>query len=184
MSFEQLQETILSQAKAKVEKIERRYAQQRHDEEKRITQQARQAEESIIEAAQVRGDREAARVQQERQLAAKSAVLEAKQKELAIAQEKAVERVLAQSSEETEELLKSLMQYVPKDKGVLIPGERHRAALEKILPGTVELSEEEIPEDGGFIYRSRQTEINLTVRNLLNLVFERHRADLAKILFT
>ena len=184
MSFEQLQDTILSQAKAKVEQIEQRYAKQRHDEEKRITEQARQAEESIIENAQVRGDRESARVQQERQLAAKSAVLEAKQKELAVAQEKAVERVLALSSEETEKLLKSLMQYVPKEKGVLVPGEKHREALEEILPENVELSDEGIPEDGGFIYRSQQTEINLTVNNLIELVFERHRADLAKILFT
>lgn len=184
MSFEQLKEAILAEAQAKVQEIEQRYGAQRRSEESRIAGEARKAEEDIIAAAGVRGDREAARAQQERQLAAKSAVLAAKQAELETAQKLAADKLLSQDEDSASRMLKSLLSHLPEEEGQIIPGEVYREELGAMLPANLKLAEESIPGDGGFIYRSKQTEINLSLRHLMAQVFERHKAQLAKTLFS
>jgi vacuolar-type H+-ATPase subunit E/Vma4 len=182
MSFEQLKEAILAEAEKRVHQIENEAAQARRQEEARITEAGREIEERMITAAHIEGQREASRMQQERQLKAKSAVLEAKQAELAAAQAEAVKKLLEMNEQETEQLLRSLLDLLPEDEGELVAGEKHRQALRRLARGRT-VAEETIPDDGGFAFRSPSTEINLTLRHLLAQVFARHRAQLAHILF-
>lgn len=187
MSFEQLKQAIESAAVAEVQGIQAEGLAQRRREEGRIKQRARQLEERIIDAAEAQAARGAKQLHQEYQLDAKANILIAKQAELARLEVALAEHVLAQDSVTAERLLRHLLKLVPEDMaGEMLPGERHQTLLQKLAARRkkITLLEETVPDDGGFIFRNPQIELNLTVRHLVRQLCLRHRAALAQHLFS
>jgi len=185
MSFENLKEAILAEAQGRVAQIEQEYGAKLAREETRIKQRAREQEEQIIRQAEARGEQERSRLHQERQLAAKARVLEAKQDELAKAQAAVTDRILQWEGAQQKELLTSLLALLPKEKGTITPGAQHKEALVKLVHSTkLSLDDTSLEGEGGFIYRTADTEINLTIAHLVERLFVTHRAELARHLFS
>lgn len=184
MSFETLKAAILKEATANAAATHARFAKQLSREEQRLKAEVRQIEEDIITQAEKKAEREVKRIHQEHQLQAKARVLEAKQEELLRTRDLVAQEILGWSDADTKQLLKSLLALAPND-GVVIAGSGHRDLLKELLKGTkLTLSDDTVADDGGCIVRSRETEINLTIRQLVAQLFTRHRAELAGRLFS
>ncbi len=184
MSFDKLQKAILTEAADEAAIVQERYKKLAQREKERITAQARDVEESILEEAKLAAEREASRLRQEHILTSKATVLAAKQDALNELEETLVHK-LHQDQDMTSTLIRQLLAQLPSKAGTIVPGELHRDAIAKALQknSKYKLSAEIIPNDGGLIYKNELTEINLSIRAIVRQVFTRHRAELAAALF-
>lgn len=183
MSFERLKEAILAEAAARRGAIQEHHQQKLMAERTRIKKAARALEEHIITAAEQEGVAAARRLRQEQQLTAKARVLTAKQAELTATQTAAAQRILDWDAAHTTKLLKKLLALLPDEPGTIIPGKTHQEQLKKLVPSKYTVSTKTVP-GGGFIYQAAHSEINLTIEHLVQQLFSRHRAEIAKELFS
>lgn len=182
MSFERLQEAILTQARVRADEVSREYNTSIEKEETRIKDRAVLLEEEIINAANAEGAAAARKLHQETELSARSSVLTAKQEELAATREAFIEHVISSADKA---MIKSLLNLLPSKDGEIVPGEKHKDLVSSAAKSAgYKVSSETISDDGGFVYRDASTEMNLTVRHLAEAVFSRHRAEIAQILFS
>lgn len=183
MSFETLQQRILQEAQGQAEDIVADLAEQTRREEVRIMNRAQAMEEEIIRQAEAAGGAKARRARQEAELSGRAAVLAAKQIELDTTKQALIEELLALDAKQTQNLLESLLELVPEE-GTITPGEHHAAALKKLVKGKLTLQSHTISNEGGFLFQSPQTELNLTTTHLVNQLFNRYRAEIAQELFS
>ena len=185
MSFANLQKTILAQAQEQAAQVSAKHTAHLDAEQQRIKLNAAKLEEEIIRAHETSAEQQINRTRQTRQLAAKAAVLTAKQEELDAVSRELIDQLLNLDAQKTKGLLTSLLKLVPQDdqasitvgvvhEDVLRPLAKHRDI--KVLATT-------IPQDGGFIWSAKSSEINLTIHHLVKRMFSRHRAELASQLF-
>jgi vacuolar-type H+-ATPase subunit E/Vma4 len=185
VSLERLKQEIIGEADQRANDLSGKYKNQLQAEQSRIQQQASLVEESIIQAAQQQGDQEASRLRQTRQLEAKAKVLAAKQAELNYIRVTLINEILHWDTKKTKELLTSLLKDLPKEQGQIKAGEKHAESLKKMLTNSkIKLNKSSIKDDGGFIFTTKDMEINFTVRELVNQLFERHKAEIARSLFS
>lgn len=183
MSFETLKTRILSEAKQKAEALSAELERQRAAHEKRITDKASSMEEAIIREAESAAEQQERKLMQEAGLTSRAHVLNAKQKELEALEESLVDHILEQDAKE---IISSLFSLIPEgEKGTVIAGEQHQSEVEAIAKKRdLEVAKKTIKNDGGFIYQSDTTELNVTVRSLVHQLVNRHRVELARILFS
>lgn len=185
MSLEGLKQAIHQEVEQRTKAIEHRYETLMAQEQERLKNKAKQLEGEIIEQAQRQGQAELARAQQAARLAARADVLRVKQAELDRLKQAMVAQILAWPPAELHEFLASLLKPLLSQKGEVVAGEKHHRALHALSQQlNFTLSQQTIPAEGGFIYRTAYQEINLTIRQLVNFLFERHRAKMAQELFS
>lgn len=184
MSFTALKEKILAEASAKLEVQRREFSQEFVDEETRIKKQARLVEEDVIAQAQVKAQQEAKRLRQAAQLKARADILRAKQEQLDVVLEDTVKQVLDWDEDATQNLLEALFEFIPDAKGSIMPGSLHEAKVREIArKRKISVSDDAIPDEGGFVYQGEDAELNLTIHHLVKQVFARNRAAIAQTLF-
>lgn len=182
MSFEALQEAILAEAKQRADQISTQLAQRISAEEQRITARASALEEKVVTEAEVQADKQARRIRQEAELSGRALVLNAKQEELDQTKAELTKQLLEMN---TNTLLSGLLKLVPAHtEGTIVPGQAHADALKKLIKGDLKLSDKSIKGEGGFIFQSKNSELNLTISHLVDRLFVKHRSQIAKILFS
>ncbi|MEX1112735.1 MAG: hypothetical protein WEC84_04700 [Candidatus Andersenbacteria bacterium] len=181
MSFESLQEAILTEARQRASRVQAEISQRSEAEKQRITDRAMAMEEAIISEAQAEGEKQARRARQEAELSGRALVLNAKQEELDATKAALAEELTASNSKE---LLARLLSLVPKTAGTIVPGEKSADELRKLVKGDHKLAEKTLKGQAGFVFRSSDSELNLTIEHLVNQLFIKHRAALAKMLFS
>lgn len=184
MSFEQLQQAILDEAKQQIDKINNRYEKEFSNEEDRIKIRAEEIKEKIITGAEKEGQMEAQRLHQSAQLNARAEILAAKQSELEKVLASANKTIIEWDKEQAKTLITSLFKLVPEKEGVVIAGSAHEEVVRKIsLEKGLKVNKRVIQNEGGFIFKGDRTELNATVSHLLKQLFERERSQIAKVLF-
>jgi len=129
-------------------------------------------EEEIIEHAQLDGTRQAQRLHQDAQLSAKADILHVKQEELETTEQNVVQVIMAWDAPKTKALLEALMGLLPDEGGSVTAGDVHKeqvGSLAKLRGLTVQ--DDIVATDGGFVYHSKRTELDLTVRHLVRRLF-------------
>jgi len=180
MSYEALKEALLAEAATQADQIAHEYKDKLTAEQARITKRAQALEEEVINQAEAQATTEASRLHQEHQLTAKANVLVAKQEELDATRDTVIAAILAWDEARTQELLTALLTLTPKDAEITA-GATHATALKKA--GAKKLTSEEIADEGGFVARGAESEINLTISHLVDQLFARHRSEIAGQLF-
>lgn len=183
MSLAELTEVIFESARAEASTLKDHYSQEATREQSRITALAKAEEERVISAAQKRADAEVRRVWQEAELESRARVLQAKQKELLSLKDAAVAAIHNWNSEASKKFIISLMAMLPKEDGELVAGELHADIISTLAPARAKVSSETIPNEGGFVYRTKTSELNLTVNHLIDRLFQSRRSEIAKLLF-
>ncbi|MEX0649868.1 MAG: hypothetical protein WD200_02620 [Candidatus Andersenbacteria bacterium] len=181
MSFETLQEAILTEARERANQVASELRVHTESEKQRITERAKGIEEAIISQAEAEGAKQARRIRQEAELAGRALVLNAKQEELDATKAALVEEL---TTGDSKKLLRSLLALVPKVPGTIVPGEKSADELRGLVKGDLKLADKPIRGQAGFVFRSKDSELNLTISQLADQLFIRHRATLAKILFS
>jgi len=184
MSFEQLQQAILDEAKKQIGEINNRYDKEMSAEEDRIKTKAKELEEQIISQAEKDGQMEAQRLHQSAQLEARAQVLSVKQAELDQVLLEAKKVVLGWDKEQTRRLNKSLFELVPEKSGKIVPGAEHEDVVTELARQKgFTVSKKKLAGEGGFVFKGTKTELNATVGYLLKQLFEQERTQVAKVLF-
>lgn len=183
MSFEALKNEILREAKRESEAVEARLHEQQKALEERITAKARAMEERILEEAEAEGQKQARHLHQEMELTARSQVLTAKQQELEKTQRMLLEQLLGQDEAAQKKLLAGLLKLLPDTKGTIVPGEYHKDLLAGLVEPPYTLAKDFLPQQGGFVFQSVESEMDLTLAQLVAQLFGKERAAIAKILF-
>lgn len=181
MSFETLQEAILTEARQRADQVSTQLTERAHAEEQRITARAQDMQEKIVFDAERDGDNQARRIRQEAELSGRALVLNAKQEELDATKARLADKIL---KEDATALLKGLLALVPDTEGTIVPGEVHASALKKLVKGKLKLSDTSIKGEGGFLFQAKDSELDATVGHLIDRLFVKHRAQIAKILFS
>lgn len=185
MSFEQLQQAILDDARQQIDKINNRYEQEFTSEEERIKTRAQAIEEKIITAAEKEGQMETQRLHQNAQLNARAAVLTAKQAELNKILAHTTTTIIEWDKEQVRLLVASLLKLVAKETGgVIITGSAHAEVVRELAQEKgLKVNKQVIKKEGGFIFKGDRTELNATVSHLLKQLFDHERSAIAKVLF-
>jgi len=184
MSFDKLQQTIFDEAKKQIGSINDQADKTFASEEARIKEKAQAVEESIIGQAEKEGQQNAQRLHQSAQLKGRAQVLRAKQEELDEVLTKAYKEIVSWDKGDTTLLINALLDLVGKEKGVISPGTAHAEVVRGLATKRgFKVTERMIEEDGGFVLKSDKTEINLSVKHLLKQLYERNRAEIARVLF-
>lgn len=184
MSLIKLKTHILEAAEREAAAIRADWVGKREAQQARIRRQASALEGAIIDAANSEAGDKERRLYQQAQLASRAHVLRAKQDELMITKEAVRQAILAFDAKQTKALLRALHKYLPsKDGGTIVPGEIHASFIREIGKD-YKVLETPIAGEGGFIYRDRHTEINLTISHLVTQLMTAHRAEMAALLFS
>lgn len=184
MSFDKLKQALLDEATKQADTISDGYRRDLLREEERIKKHAIQIKEGIIDDAQEEGTRQAKRLHQEAQLRTRADILREKQKELDVTVKQAIEEVLAWDLSKAEVLIAALMSLVPRREGEIIAADMHREiVIKEAKKHSLPVSDEVLKDDGGFVYKGAEIEQNLLISYLVQSLFERHRADIARVLF-
>lgn len=186
MSFAQLREALMAEAEEQAAQIRQRYDEQYAHEEARIKDRVRTREEQLITDAKEAATLEAKRQRQHAQLTARADVLRAKQAELERILQLLHQDILGWNERETTALLTALLELLPSDHkdGTLVAGSHHADLLRSLVKRHgYHVASDTLPDEGGFLYRGSDTEINLTLSYLVQQLFARHRARIAQILF-
>lgn len=186
MSLDQLEKVILAAAREQAEKVEQEAAQEIRKEEERVTQKVQEAEEAIVDQAHAEADQKAKLILQTSRLKAKSEILIAKQEELDALQKDAIKAILELPEKETTSLVRGLLETLPtKEKGILTVGAAHFDAVKKAADSDMyEISKDTLTDEGGFIFENDRVRIDCTISKLTADLMERHRADVAAVLFS
>lgn len=180
MSLEKLQEAILEQAEQDASAIATQLQEEKSAEEARILARAQNVEQTIIDSAEREAQNLARRKRQQTELDGRSAVLNAKEDEL---QQTKQELFTKLANEDAKDLIKKLAKHVPDEKGTIVAGELHKAEVASVLDKKHTIAKEVIPGEGGFVFRGKDTEINLTLGHLVDTLFRKYRTRLASLLF-
>ncbi|MBI1833946.1 MAG: hypothetical protein HYR90_03930 [Candidatus Andersenbacteria bacterium] len=180
MSFEELREAILKEAQQEAERTAASLKKTTTAEQDRIIQRAKALEETILHNAELEGGRQAQQLRQTVELESRSHVLEGKEEELKKTQQVFLQEILVQDGDD---LVAALLTLVPEEDGVITPGEKHATLVKKLARGK-KIADETIPNEGGFIFRGKTTELNVTTSHLVERLFKKHRAQIASMLFS
>ena len=184
VSFDKLKQALLDEAVKQSDAIGDGYRRDLLREEERIKKHAIQIKEGIISDAQEEGVRQAKRLHQEAQLRARADILREKQKELDTTIKQAIQEILDWDSSKTKVMIRDLMSLVPTQEGEIIAADMHwEIVVKEAKRKSLSVSDEGIKNDGGFVYRGKEIEQNLLISYLVRSLFERHRADIARVLF-
>ncbi|OGY37229.1 MAG: hypothetical protein A3E36_01375 [Candidatus Andersenbacteria bacterium RIFCSPHIGHO2_12_FULL_45_11b] len=184
MSLSALKEAIVCEAAAQAEAIAKQAASAVQQEQQRTTKELRELEESIVQRARVEGERQARMIHQKAELAGRALILRAKQKEIASTKDAFVSYLAQLPDAQSKALYQELLNKLPGTSGEIIAGEKSKAIVEKLTTKHHAISKETLPDEGGFIFRSKHVEINSTFSYLAEKMFWNHRADIAKELFS
>lgn len=180
MSLEGLREAILAEARQQADKLTSEAENQVSSEEQRILQRAKEIEEAIIREGESEGTQRAQQLHQQTELAGRAHVLQAKEVEI----EKTKQVVLDQIYEqEPAPLIAALLKLVPDEGGTITAGEKHAAEVKK-QASKLNVAATTIPNEGGFVFEGKYTELNVTVSHLVDRIFKKHRAEIASVLFS
>ncbi len=185
MSFAELQQTLTENARRQIDGLKESYRRQMEQEEQRIKDQARAVEESVIDNAQKEAARQASRLHQEAQLKSRAEVLRVKREELDKVIEETKRQLLSGDKNRAAKLIKGLMSQLPEEEGgTVTPGDEHAELVQReAVKRGFKMSPQTIPGEGGFLFSSRDFEVNMLVGELVKNTFTRHRTEIAKILF-
>ncbi|MFH1354304.1 MAG: V-type ATP synthase subunit E family protein [bacterium] len=184
MSFTQLQQTLITEAREQAEATKERYRQEVEKEENRIKERAKEVEEDIIDQARAEGERQVKSLHQEAQLAARADILRVKQEELNKTTRNAVDTIMSWDENKVKSLIKTLLAQLPEGKGSVTAGEKHQEVVSREAEKKgLKIKDKTVSGDGGFVYSDAEVEVNALVNELVKNVFARHRAEIAKILF-
>lgn len=181
MSFESLQKTILDEAAMQAKQVKGEIEDQIESEKERISDLAHTIEDSVAQSAEMEGVMKARQIRQEAELDGRADVLRAKQEELETTKVALREKLL---SADSDVLLKALLSLVPKESGTIVAGDVHAEQLRDLMPDGCSFAEKTIQNEGGFIFTSEHTELNVTISHLIDQLFITHRADIARELFS
>lgn len=185
MSFEQLQQAILNEAKQQINQINNRYEKEFTSEEERIKNSAESIEEQIIAKAEQEGQMEAQRLHQSAQLNARAEILLAKQSELDKILKSANKAIIEWDKKQVETLIAALFKLVHEKEGRVVAGAAHEEIVRKLSKEKgLPVNKKVIQNEGGFIFKGDKTELNATIGHLLKQLFERERSEIAKVLFS
>lgn len=186
MSLEKLQQAIKEEAAAAEKAVVDSWQEKINQATSTITQKAKGLEEELVTTAREEGQRQARQIHQNNQLNAKAQILAAKQDELKNLQEQVVANILAWPEAESKNLLKNLLEKLPKDAaGTITAGSHHQDQLKSLVKGAdLKLNEKTIKDDGGFVWHSSKQEMDLTLKNLVAGIVEQNKAKLATTLFS
>lgn len=183
MSFNRLQTRILDEARAQADSIAASFSTRKEQRQQEITAKIQALQENSTDAAKAAAVQQAQSIIQTTKLQSRAAILIAKQKELDSLEHKLREHLLALTPEETRKLLRSLLAHLPEgSQGEILAGDQHAKILAS-LSSTRKIAKETLPQEGGFIYRGGQIELNLTISHLTRQLCLRHRAQLARLLW-
>ncbi len=185
MSFAQLQKAIYKEAKKRADEIDADYHRRLAVEEERIKKEARMIEEGIMDRVRSEAMQKARFIHQEEKLLSKSQVLKAKQEEIESIRTEAKSQIINWDDEKAKKLIKKLIDLVPDNaEGEILPGGAHKKwIIQYAGKKGLKISDEEIANEGGLIYRGNNIEINVTVGRLVDQLFSRRRSEIAKVLF-
>jgi|GEM_PF-3428581 V/A-type H+/Na+-transporting ATPase subunit E len=184
MSFDQLQQAILDEAKQQIDEINNRYEKELSTEEERIKQRAQGIEEEIVSRTEKEGQMEAQRLHQSAQLEARADVLAAKQSELDKVLANASAEIIAWDKTQTKSLITSLFELVPETEGTITAGSAHEEIVKELAEKKgLKVNKKVIENEGGFIFKGDKSELNATISHLLKQLFEGERSKIAKTLF-
>lgn len=179
MSLERLQEAILEQAEQDAKTVASQLEKEKASEEARLLARAQEVEQSVLEEAEKEAASRARRKRQQTELAGRAAVLTAKEEELQKTKEELFNKL---AGEDAKTLIKHLAKHVPDEKGTIIPGELHKAEVASVLSKHT-IAKKTIPGEGGFVYRGKDSELDLTLGHLTTMLFRKYRTRLASLLF-
>ncbi len=184
MSFDHLQARILDEARAQAKHLADTFTAQKTSREEASNRKIRAIEEKIIEQARHQADQQARYIRQTIKLKSRADILMAKQARLNLLESKFRDRLVALPLTDTKALLGRLLALIPSEgTGEIIVGDRHVQEL-RALTSAYTIVDETLPQEGGFVYRDRHLELNLTISNIVRQLFRQHRAKLARQLFT
>lgn len=184
MSFAQLQQTLVDEARQQAEVVKERYRREVEKEENRIKERAKEVEESIIDQAKAEGERRAKSLHQEAQLAARADILRVKQEELDKTAQAAMDAIMSWDENKTKSLIKALFEQLPEGKGSVTPGEKHQEIVSRAAEKKgFKVKDKTVAGEGGFVYSDSDIEVNVLVSELVKNMFARHRTEIAKVLF-
>lgn len=183
MSFANLQQAVLQEATAKAVAVQARLDGQLATQESRLKKEVTAIEREILEQARADADNQAQQLRQGAVLAARAEVLLAKQAELTAVRAEFLRQLLALDAAQTARLIDRLLALVTEKNGECTAGEHHFAAVKKAAAKKgFTVTDETIPGEGGFIFRSPRMEMNLTLGQLVDQVLIKHRAAIAETL--
>ena len=184
MSFAALQQALFTEGKKQVAVVRSKYQKQIAQEEERISRQARELEEAIIERANETGKLKARRIHQVAQLKAKADILTTKQDVLLKARDRVTQSVLAWDEAKARRLIETLLGLVSEESGTIAAGQVHENLVRQLAEKRgLQVAQETLEGEGGFIFRSKRSELKVTVSHLVELLFKQTRAEMAQILF-
>ncbi len=160
MSFPALQEKILDEATAKASAIAERGSLELAQEQERAMRNLREMEERVVAHAEQQAQHATRIIHQKAELSGRASVLVAKQEEITAAKGA---------------FLAMLQEFPEAEKKKLL------ASLKNLLPETEGKTEDH--EDGGFVFRGKGIEVNLTFPQLADRLFWKYRADISRVLF-
>lgn len=186
MSFDKLKEQILHQASERAQRIEDEFKAKKTEQEKRIQAAARALEQALIDRATAQAESQARQIKQASDLAGRAHVLSAKQRALGELAEKFTQQLLAWPADETRAMIEKLMASIPDQAaGEIIPGALQADVVKKVgQKYSFVVSDHVIPNEGGFIWRGARHEYNFLTSHLVQQLFSRQRARLARVLFS
>lgn len=183
MSLLALKEAILSQASAEAHAIKEQSSVRVSEEQKKTTAQLRELEEGIVGQARKEGQRQSRMIHQQAELSGRALILNAKQEELEKTSGAFVAHLLALDAHAGKELHESLLNTLHQAKGVIVAGEYSKEIL-AVCATSHELSKEILKNEGGFIFKGKNVEINCTFSHLSKQIFWDYRASIARELFS
>jgi V/A-type H+-transporting ATPase subunit E len=185
MSFTELQQAIYDEAQKRADEIDAQYRQKLASEEGRIKKQAQLIEEEIIDQARYEAKQKARFLHQEEKLLSRAQVLKVKQEEIEKVKKEVKSQIINWEDEKVDKLIKGLVELIPENvEGEVVPGSAHEKWVKKYTDKKkLSLSDKQIQDEGGLIYRGKDVEINVTVGRLVDQLFSRRRSEVAKALF-
>jgi vacuolar-type H+-ATPase subunit E/Vma4 len=184
MTLNNLKHAILQEADEQARSTRATYAQEAEGEQQRLMTRVRELEEQVLAAAETTAQLEAAKIHQSARLAARAQILAHKQAALETLADALITRVLTNEPAAKAFLESLFTRLTPEPTGEIVAGAKHAPLVAKLAKKHgFKLSRDQRENDGGFVYRTSDQEINFLLRHLGHQVFTRHRATLALKLF-
>ena len=185
MSYQKLKEKILDSATEQVSAIEARAAERASNTHQEIMATAQELEEKIVQTGEADGKREARRLMQESQLAAKANVLTAKQAELAALEQAMFKEVTSWDEAEVKKLIAVMFELLPTTEGEVTAGEMHADTVAGLAKKKgLELVDAPLPNEGGFIFTYPEGQLDMRLSRVIKQFFSQRRAEIARRLFS
>lgn len=185
MSYQKLKEKILDIAAEQARELEAQAGERSDGVQKDIMESAQELEERLVQTGEAEGRREARRLIQESQLAAKANVLTAKQAELTALEQVMFEEVKSWGAAEAEKLIAAMLELLPVSSGEVIAGEAHAGIIVSLAKQKgLEVTGTPFPNEGGFLVTYPEGRLDMRLSRVIKQFFTQRRAEIARRLFS